>query len=348
MTHRALTGAGIITGALLAVTSVSAADSDFYKDKQLTLICSADAGGLYDTYSRVLAKHLPNHIPGKPTVIVQNMPGASGLRTTNHIYNVAPRDGTVIAGTHSSVLTAPQLSPEGANFDVTKLSWIGSVSKDPFVAFLWHTAPAKTLADAKTIETIVGGGAVGSASIDYAIVAREMLGYKLKIVTGYKGSNDTKLAIERGELHGTFGNGWTSLKTAEPTWLKENKVRVIAQFGLSKHAEMPDVPLFVDLAKDQADRQALELMFARQEASKPYFAPPEVPAERTAILRTAFEATMKDPAYLAEMEKVQMEVDGPMKAGEVSTLVGRLAATPPSVVKRLEAMFNSFRDGKKS
>lgn len=354
MTSRASTTYGpAIVGVLLSIGAIEpttavaqGVDADFYRGKQITIVCSAEAGGLYDTYSRVLSRHLPNHIPGKPSTIVQNMPGASGLRAANYIANVAVRDGTVFAGTHSSVPTAPLLSPDGANFDVTKLSWIGSVSKDPFVAFVWHTAPVKTLEEIKTKEIIVGGGAVGSASIDYAIIARDMLGYKLKIVTGYKGSNDTKLAIERGELNGTFGNGWTSLKTAEPTWLKENKVRVIAQFGLSRHSEMPDVPLFVDLAKEQSERRAMELMFARQEFAKPYFAPPEVPAARLAILRAAFDTTMKDPAYLEEMAKVQMEVDGPMRADELTAMVGRVAATPPDIVRRLEAMFAAFRDGK--
>jgi tripartite-type tricarboxylate transporter receptor subunit TctC len=336
---------------VLAVAAVSAlaspafAADDFYKGKQIKLIVSADAGTGYDAYARLMAEYLPKYIPGNPQMVVQAIIGASGLKAANFMANVAPHDGTVIAGVHSNIPTAPLLSPDGAQFDVRKLSWIGNITGDPYVGLVWHTAPIKTLEEAYKTEVIMGGGAVGSASIDYAIIAREMLGFKFKIITGYKGSTETKLAIERGELHGTFGNGWTSLKTGAPDWLKEKKINLITQFGFKKHPEMPDVPLFIDFAKTPEERQAIGLLLARQEFAKPYFAPPGIPPEALTILRRAFDQAVRDPGFLAAAEKGQLAVDGPMTGEELAAKASELAATPPSVIKRIEDTFERFRVG---
>ena len=208
-----------VAALILGLSAPASTAENFYKGKQIRLIVSADAGTSYDLYARVLADVLPSHIAGQPVIIVQNMLGGSGLTAAGYMANVAARDGTVIAGVHSHIPTAPLLSRQGVQFDATKLSWIGSITSDPFVGFVWHTSPVQSLAEAKTKEVIMGGGGVGSASIDYAIIAKELLGFKFRIVTGYKSSADTKLAIERREIDGTFGNGWTSLKTAEPEWL---------------------------------------------------------------------------------------------------------------------------------
>ena len=321
-----------------ATAPSSAQDFNFYNRKQIRLIVSTDAGGAYDTYARIMAQVLKDHIPGNPSIVIQNMPGASGLKTANYMYTTAPRDGTVIASTHASVLTTQLTSPGAATFESTRLSWIGSVTTDPFIGYVWHTVPIQTLDDTRRTEVIMGGVSVGASSVDYAIMARDMFGLKFKIVTGYKASNDVKLAMERGEVQGTFANGWSSIKTAEPEWLRDKKIRIIVQHGLRKLPELPDVPLFIDLAQNEADRQALVFMLARQEVAKPYFAPPDVPPERLAILRRAFDATVRDPKFMALAAKANVALEGPMTGDEVATLVAKVAQTPPAVIQRVTRM----------
>ena len=327
------------------LSSADAAE-DFYKGKQITLISTADAGSVYVTYARLLAQHMPDHIPGRPTMIVQMMPGASGLTGAGFIYNAAPRDGTVLAGVNANIPMAPLLSRDAAKFDVNKYSWIGNISRDPFVGFVWHTTPIQTLDDAKTTEVVLGGQALGAASVDMPVLAKELLGLKVRIVTGYKSSAETKLALEKGEIQGVFGNLWTSLKTEKPDWLADRKIRIVTQFGFSKHPDLADVPLFMDLAKTVEDRQLLELLLARQEFAKPYVAPPEVPAERVAILRRAFDATLKDPRFLAAAEKMNLPIDRPMTGEELAATTEHISQTPPAVLKRLEDIFANFRAGK--
>jgi tripartite-type tricarboxylate transporter receptor subunit TctC len=314
------------------------AQDKFYQGKQLRLVVSTDAGGAYDTYARLVSQILKENIPGNPTIIVQNMPGASGLKAANYIATTAPRDGTVIAATHAGILTAQLTSPGTAAFDATRLSWIGSITTDPFVGYVWHTAPVKTLADMRTTEVVMGGVSVGAASTDYAILARDMFGLKLKIVNGYKSSNDVKLAMERGEVQGAFANGWSSLRNAEPEWIRDGKVRIIVQHGLKPLPELPDVPLFISLAQTDSDRQALVFMLARQEAAKPYFGPPDIPPERLAILRRAFDATVHDPRFLELAARARVTVDGPMSGEELAALVAKVSKTPPDVIAHIDGM----------
>jgi len=335
---RAVRGMALGAALLASAGGAMAAENPFYRGKQIRIVVSTDAGGAYDTYARLLAQVLKDHIPGNPTIVIQNMPGASGLKTANYMAATAPRDGTVIAGTHASILTSQLTSPGAATFEATKLSWIGSVTTDPFIGYVWHTVPIRSLDDARRRDVIMGGVSVGASSVDYAILARDMFGMRFKIVTGYKASNDVKLAMERGEVEGTFANGWSSIKTAEPEWLRDNKIRIIVQHGFRKLPELPDVPLFIDLAQNEADRQALVFMLARQEAAKPYFAPPDIPPEQLAILRRAFDATVRDPKFAALASKANVALEGPMTGDEVAALVMKVAQTPPAVVQRVTRM----------
>jgi tripartite-type tricarboxylate transporter receptor subunit TctC len=334
-----VSGGAVVFGASMKVEAAE----DFYKGKQITIIVSGSAGGIYDGYARILGRYLTKYIPGNPTYIIQGMSGASGLQAANFIYNQAPRDGTVIGGVHSHIPTAPLLSAKGTQYDQNKLSWIGSLTTESYIGYVWHTAPVQSLEEAKTKELIVGGQAVGSMSIDMAILAREMLNLKMKIITGYSGSQESKIALERGEIHGSFGNSYTSLVTTEPEWLRDKKVKVITQFGFKKHPKLPDVPLFLELLTPE-DRQAVELMAARQESAKPYFGPPDIPADRLQILRTAFNASIKDPAFREELEKANYEFTDPMTGEDLTRLVHRLSQTPPEVAKRLDDVFAKFRD----
>jgi tripartite-type tricarboxylate transporter receptor subunit TctC len=272
---------------------------DFYKGKQITIIASSPVG--YEGYARTLAKHMVRYIPGEPSIITQIMSGASGLTAANHIYNVAPRDGTVFAVTHGHIPTQPVLNPQGARFDPAKFSWIGSMTKDVYVGYVWHTSPIQSLQEAQTKELIIGGQAPGSMSIDMAILAREMLGLKLKIITGYGSTAETRIALEKGEIHSHFGVVWGSLKRENPDWIRDRKIKPIVQYSFQPHPELKDVPLFVNEAKNELDHKVLELMLARQETSKPLYGPPDIPGDRLAIIRKAFDATLKDPQFLADM-----------------------------------------------
>jgi tripartite-type tricarboxylate transporter receptor subunit TctC len=340
---RALVGACIVFMHVSGGARAEEPDEDFYKGKVVRIIVPTPPGGLFDGYSRLLAQNLPRHIAGSPTMILQNMAGAAGLVAANYMANVAPRDGSVIAAAYSATMTAPLLSPDGVKFDVKALSWIGSITKDPFVAYAWHTARAKSLEELKTKEGLFGGTSIGSAPIDYAILGKALFGLKLNIVTGYAGTADVNLAMQRGEIEGTFGVGWNSLKVGQADWLRDKQVIVLTQFGLTRHPELPDVPMFADLATNKADRQALELYLPRQEYSRPYYGPPGIPASRLNMLRRAFDATIRDPAFLADAERLKAPVDGPASGEDLAATADRIAETPPDVVKRVVGMFTDFR-----
>ena len=313
-------------------------DALFYAGRQIRLIVSSEAGGAYDTYARLVAQLLRDHIPGHPRIIVQNMPGASALKAANYIAMLAPRDGTVIAGTHSSIITAALTSPGAAAFDANSFSWIGSATSDPYLGYVWYRSPIVRLEDARTAEVVMGGTSVGSAGVDLAVMAREMFGLKLKVITGYKSSNDVKLAMERGEVDGTFANAWSSIRGAEPEWLKDGKVRFIVQHGFRKHPALPDIPSIFEFARNEADTQALVFMLARQEAAKPYFAPPEIPPARLAILRRAFDEMVRDPKFAALAQRAGLTADDPMTGDELAALVAKVARTPAAVIARVNRM----------
>ena len=310
--------------------------ADFYKGKQIRVIVGAAAGGGYDLYARALARRMGHYIPGNPVMIVQNQPGAGGVTLTNQLSQQGPKDGTAIGAPLSGIPTAPLLQA-GANYDPTKLNWLGSIASEAYVAYAWHAAPIRRIADVATTEFLVGGTTPGSSTVDYPLFLNEMLGYKFKIVRGYVGPPEINIAIERGEIHGNGSVGWTLTKSLRPDWVKDGKIRNILQFGLRKHADLPEVPLVTELAKNDQQLQAMKLMFARSEYGRPFLLPPDVPAERVAALRQAFDATMKDAEFRAETERLQLEVD-PMSGVEMQKLVAELAATSPDVVARVRAI----------
>jgi tripartite-type tricarboxylate transporter receptor subunit TctC len=320
----------------------AAAEENFYKGKDIHLVISTAPGGVYDTFGRLIARFLPAHLPGRPTIIVHNMPGASGLKATNYLYNNAPRDGTVIAGVHNGIPTAPFEEPKQAHFDVDKLSWIGSISEDPFVGYVWHTAPVETFEDAKRIELVMGNSSINSMGAKMAILSNAVFGTRFKLVVGYQDASQVKLALEKGEVQGTFANSWGDLKTQQPDWIRDRKVRIIIQDGYRRDPDLPDVPLIIDQARTQADRQALDLMLERQRFARPYLAPPGVPAERLKQLRRAFDATMRDPGFVAGAQAARLAVDHPMTGEELTQEVARLAATPPAVMERLAKLFETI------
>jgi len=307
--------------------------AEFYRGKTVRIVVGVGVGSGYDINARALARHLSAHIPGNPTVIVQNQPGAGSLTMTNTLYNNGPFDGTVIGASFNGTPMAPLLQPSGVRFEATKLSWVGSTNRETQAMYVWHTAPIMTLEDLKTKEMIVGAQAPGSTQYDYPVLARELFGMKFKVITGYEATPKIHLAMERGEVHGTWAN-WSTLKAIAANWLEEKKIRILAQWALKKHPEMAGVPLFLDQAKTEADRQALTLALARLEFGRPFFMPPNVPPERVSAIRRAFDATMKDKEFLADAEKLKIEVD-PLSGEEVASLVGQLYRTPADTVTRV-------------
>src|SRR5215470_1514775 len=329
----------VLTAAVMAMAAPARAQEDvaaFYKGKMVRIVVGIGVGSGYDINARLIARFLPAYIPGNPTVIVQNQPGAGSLTMTNQLYAAGPFDGTAIGASFNGIPTTPLLQPTGVRFDPEKLNWIGSTNRETQVTYVWHTAPVASLADLATTEVIVGAQAPGSTQYDFPVLADHLFGFKFKVITGYESTPKIHLAMERGEIHGNGATNWSTLKALNASWIEEKKVKVLAQWALKKHPELPDVPLILDVAKTDADRAALKLVIARLEYGRPFFMPPNVPPERLAAVRRAFDATMKDAAYLAESEKLKIDVD-PLTGEEVAALVEQASRTAPETIARVRA-----------
>jgi tripartite-type tricarboxylate transporter receptor subunit TctC len=310
--------------------------ADFYRGRSVTLVIGYSAGGGYDAYGRVLARHLSKHIPGNPAIIVQNMPGAGSLRSANYLYNVAPKDGTVIGHFSRGMAMEPLIGTSSTPFDARRFTWLGSGTDEVSVCTTWHTSPVKTWNDMLTIPFTVGGEGTGSDPDIFSAVLRNAFGVKLKLVSGYPGSAEVALAIERSEVDGRCGWSWSSLKLLKPDWITNKRVNLITQLALKKSPELPDVPLIFDFAATQRQRQILKMMLSRQSMARPFAAPPDLPAERKDALRQAFDKTMADADFLAEARQRGLEVN-PVGGSEIDRLVGELYQTPADIVAELRA-----------
>ena len=259
---------------------------------------------------------------------------------TNSVYNVAAKDGTVMGAAINGMPTAPLLEPDGVRFDPTKLNWIGSVNREVQTTYVWHTSPVLKLSELFDKELIVGATTPGTTQVDFPVVARAILGLKYKVISGYEGTAQIHKAMEMGEVHGVGSTAYASLRALSGKLVDEGKIKVIAQWGFKKHPDLPDVPAILDQARNDADRQALSLLVARLEYGRPFFLPPDVPAARVAAMRKAFDEVMKDPVFVAEAVKLNLEVD-PMSGAEVADLVRKVNATPADVVKRVRDALQS-------
>ncbi len=303
--------------------------NNFYSGKQIRLIVSTGPGGAYDAWARLIAQYLPAHIPGNPAIIVQNMEGASGIKATNYIYNETVRDGTVFAATHSSIPTAPILNRGGREVRREQIVVDRQHHERSLCRICLEHSADPNFEDAKTKEIILGGAAPGAPNVAYPIISNALFGTKFKVIPGYPSMGDVNLAMQRGEVQGDIGVSWRSgVKNTIFDWVRDRQVRVVVQFGFTKDPELPDVPLFVDQAKTAEDREMLDVLLASQELSKPYFAPPEVPAERLEMLRQAFDATLKDQNFIEAAGKGFLDVDGSMTGPELAALVGKLSRAP--------------------
>ncbi len=328
---------------LLFLFAVAPAHADdvaaFYRNKQIRFIVGSAPGGTYDLLARIVARHFGGHIPGNPSIIVQNQPTAGGLLMVNQLYALGPNDGTAVGVPLNGIPAAPLLQPAAAHFDAAKLVWLGSTHSEPYVAYMWHTAPVQNLAELTTKQLVVGATSPGTTMNDFPALTNAILGTRFKIVPGYGSTPQMNEALERGEVEGVAGFGWFALNAQVPQWVTEKKITIITQFGATRHRLLPDVPLMLDLAKSDADRQALMLLFGRTEYGRPYFLPPGVPAERVQALRRAFDATMKDEAFMEEASKIGFAVD-PLTGEQVQASVEALAGTPPDVLARVRATLN--------
>jgi tripartite-type tricarboxylate transporter receptor subunit TctC len=305
--------------------------------QQVRVVTGFAPGATNDLYGRLVARHIGRHLPGNPTVIPVNMPGAGSLRAANYIYNVAPKDGTVFGLMASTLINEELLGNPGAQFKSDRYNWIGRVSSFVLVSFTWHTARVKTVNDALMTEVTLGGTAVGSGITLQPMILNGVLGTKFKIVNGYKGAGDATLAMERGEVDGAT-NGWTALTTLRPELLKERKLNMLVQYGLHRRSDLADVPTSVELGKTESDRRVLALYAIGSEIGKFFVAPPDVPADRLVILRAAFDAMLKDPVFIADVTKQSLDYD-PMSGDALQRMVTEtVRSTSPDVVARAKAI----------
>lgn len=321
--------------ALVPGESAAQSPAESFKGKDVRILIGFPPGGGYDLYGRLVARHFGKQLPGQPNIIAQSMPGAGSVLVANHLAHVAPRDGTVLGTFASGVPAVPLLTPDQAKFDARELTWIGSANTETQLDYMWHTSPVQSLDDAMRTEAIIGATGPGAATVDFPLMVKAILGFKYKLVLGYKGSAEIDLAMERGEVHGVGGLTWTSVSTTNANWLRDKKITIIGQYGQTKHPDLPDVPLVIDLAKTPADRQALTLVFARQEMGRPFAAPPALGEERATLLRRAFDTTMTDRDFLADAKKGQLPIL-PIDGQTMQRMVGELYATPPAVIERVQ------------
>jgi tripartite-type tricarboxylate transporter receptor subunit TctC len=331
-------GVGLVALAISTISPCAAQTPEqFYKGKQIELAIGYPPAGSNDVYARLLARHLGKHIPGNPTIVPQNRPGAGSFLTLGYVYNVAPKDGSVIGIGAPTAPLDEKLGTQGVRFKSAEFNWIGRIDSLINMVFLWHTSPVKTIEDAYKTEAKLSGTGVGSTVSIYPTVMNNVLGTKFKLIMGYKGSNDAQLAVERGEVEG-HSTSWTAVKVAHPDWRPEKKINVVVQFSVKRHPEMADVPTVVELARNDEQRQILRAVVNAAEIGTAFFTTPGAPPDRVEALRRAFDATMKDPEFLAEAERTKLTV-GPLAGEELQKLVAEVSSLTPELIEKVKAAY---------
>jgi len=312
--------------------------ADFYRGKTVTVVVSSSAAGGYDTIARALARHMGRHLPGSPAFIVRNMPGAGGMTATNFLYNSADKDGTVIGLVQNNTPFEPLFGTREARYDPVKFSWLGSPSSETAMVLLWHTVPVNSVEELKAREVAVGVSGANSTPAFFTRLLNATLGTRMKPINGYPGQNDVLLAMERRELDGHPSAFFSSVRSTRPGWLREKTAKAIVQYGPEKLAELSDVPFAPDLVGNEEDRLVMQAAFAPLALGRPFLLPPGLPPERVAALRAAFAATMTDPAFLAEGEKLGLGLNAPRTGAQIQELMERTYRSPPRVIDRLRQL----------
>jgi len=327
----------ILSFALVCATVSGAARAqsaaDFYKGKTVSIVVGFGAGGGYDLYARLLGRFMGEHIPGKPNVIVQNMDGAGSVRAANFVYAVGAKDGTVIAAVNQNMPMYQLLGGKAAQFVAARMVWLGSMGGSNGLLYTWHTSPVKSIEEAKRTEVKLGGTGTNSDSHIFPTLINNLLGTKFKVINGYAGgSKEVHLALERGEVEGRGGNAWASLMSSNRDWVDQKKLNILVQIGFTPEAEIAHVPMLQALVTNDRDRQIVDLVSLPTVLGYAHWVAPEVPADRVAALRSAYAATMKDPAFLAEARRLGMLLR-PATGAEVEAQVAKVAATPKPVLE---------------
>ena len=313
------------------------AQEPFYKGKTVELIIGYPTGGSNDVYARLLSTHLGKHIPGNPVVVARNMPGAGSFLAANHMAAVAPKDGTSIAICAPTIALDEKLGTQGVRFKTAQLNWIGRISPLINIVMIWKTSPVKTVADAQKTEVTLGGTGVGSTVSIYPTVMNNMFGTKYKLIMGYKGSSEAMLALERGEVQG-HSTAWEALKTAHPSWKPDGDVTIPVQFALARHSELPEVPTAMEFARTPDEKRVLEAILNATEVGTAFFTTPGAPAERVTLLRRAFDATMQDPDFKADVERMRVSL-APMKGEDLQSLVSKVSDLPADVTEMVRKVY---------
>ena len=306
--------------------------ADFYRGRTISWILSAGAGGGYASYALAFAPYFSAHIPGNPTIVIQNMPGGGGIRAMLYLDSVAPKDGTTLGLVHSSVPFAPIYGIKAASFDPRNMNWIGSIDASTGICVAWHGSGIETWQDLLNKPFVVGGSGAGSQMETMPVMLNKLFGTKIKVISGYKGGNDIYLAMERGEVQGRCGGLISSINSTRPDWFPQKLVNVPIQIAATRNPLFPDTPAVAEFVKDERTRKILQLILAPLEMDRPILAPPGVPAERVAALRDAFHAAMNDPAFIAQAEKDHLEIreiSGP----RVAQILGEAFAMPADIAK---------------
>jgi tripartite-type tricarboxylate transporter receptor subunit TctC len=327
----------IVACVTAAIWPSGASAADFYQGKQITIIVGFSAGGTYDATARLFARHLGKHLPGNPSVLVRNMPGAGSITATMHVFTTAPKDGTTLGVVGGGTVLEPLLGNPQAKYDAQRFNWIGGRTRDTFLCVVGKAVPVQTMDDVKKRETAVGSTGPGSRTLTLPKALNELIGTKFKIVTGYPGGNDITLALERGEVEGYCGWSIDSIRSRAPQWLKDGTIKPLAQFTLGK-PELPDVPLGRDLVPSESGKQAIDFFTADSLFAWPLMAPPDLPAERVTDLRSAFDAMMKDPDLLADAAKQNLEIN-PVSGTAMQEFIARLYKTPPDVLDLVRKIY---------
>jgi tripartite-type tricarboxylate transporter receptor subunit TctC len=325
--------AGVLATAVVTSPALATGVEEFYKGRTVSLVIGYSVGGGYDLYGRLLARHIAKYIPGRPTIVPQNLTGAGSLRAANYLYSAAPRDGSVFGTFGRTIATTPLLMPSNVPFDATKLTWLGSITNEVSTCVTWHSSAVKRWQDSLETAITMGGEGTGADPDVYALLYKNVFGAKWKLITGYHGTTDTILAMERGEVDGLCGLSWSTLKSRHQQLISNKSINIIVQAALKKEPELAQVPLATELTRDSEQLQILKLFLSTQEMARPFAAPPDIPADRKMALISAFEQTMRDPEFLAEAKKQSMDVN-PLGASSIERLIGELYATPKQVVDR--------------
>jgi len=339
--------AAVVVVLLAGLNSQASAQTpeQFYAGKTIDFVIGYPPGGSNDVWARLIARHIGKHIPGKPNVVPKNMPGAGSFLAVNTVYSVSPKDGTVLAIGAPTTALDERLGTQGVRFKTAELNWVGRVDSLINIVFMWHTSKVKTFADAQKYESTLSGTGAGSTVSIYPTVMNNVFGTKFKLIMGYKGSADAQLAVERGEVEG-HSTAWVAVKVGHPDWRPSKKISILVQFSLKPHPELTDIPTAVSLARNDEERQILSAIVAAAEIGSAFFTTPGVPADRLTALRRAFDATMRDKDFLAEVERTKLTVS-PMKGEDLQQLVKQVSALSPAMLEKVRHAYTANQPGDK-